>query len=140
MRYVFFDLNGRVTKAVDDETITIDDVPLTASVLTDEQWDRRFDLQMIDGNLVSNPAVFPSIVYPDIAGFKAQIKASVGGIIALNTLLKSYPVFVESLELQHWADVSELVVNALNTSVITQQQYADFQLAFTANSIPISLP
>lgn len=78
--------------------------------------------------------------HPDIAGFKADMVAVLGGIVAANNLLKAYPVFLTSLADMNWLNVKALVVDALSTGAITPQQYADFQAAFTANHIPVTLP
>lgn len=79
-------------------------------------------------------------VRPNINGFKAAMVAALGGIVPANNLLKLYPMFVTSLTDMSWTNVSALVEDALLTSAITPQQYADFQSAFDANNIPITLP
>lgn len=77
---------------------------------------------------------------PNINGFKSDMVSALGGIVAANELLKLYPMFTTSLADKSWANLSDLIENALLTSAITQQQYDDFQTAFDANNIPITLP
>lgn len=96
---------------------------------------------LLDGETFSASEPVATVpAMPNIAGFKADMVTVLGGIEAVNTLLKPYPVFLTSLADMNWANVSALVVDALSTSTITAQEYADFQAAFDANNIPITLP
>jgi len=63
-----------------------------------------------------------------------------GGIFVLNNLLKHYPAFTDSFNMQIWIDVDALVVDAMTTNVITLTQYNAFQTAFDSNGIPVTLP
>ena len=53
MRYAFFDADGRVLTAHND--VAVDKLPAEAVMLTAEQWDRRFDLRLVDGKLIGDP-------------------------------------------------------------------------------------
>jgi len=54
MRYAFFDDTGRISSAHNDAMIT--DLPAGAVLLSEEQWEHRFDLKLVDGELVDDPA------------------------------------------------------------------------------------
>ena len=51
MRYGFFDANGRIVSANNDDTVS--ELPNGAVALTDDQWDNRFALKLQSGQLVS---------------------------------------------------------------------------------------
>lgn len=85
-------------------------------------------------------AADPVVQQPNIAGFIANIKTALGGIVAVNALMKAYPAFSDALNMQEWQDVSALLVDAKTTGAITVAQYAQFQTALTANHIPVTLP
>lgn len=53
MKYAFFGTDGRIESAHNDETI--EDAPRGAYLLTDKQWENRFDLMLVDGALKSSP-------------------------------------------------------------------------------------
>lgn len=58
MRYVFFDENGRIKEAHNDQTVT--NLPEGAVALTEEQWAKRFDLRLQSGTLVIDPVAIPA--------------------------------------------------------------------------------
>lgn len=53
MLFAFFDEQGRVREAHNDETVT--ELPAGAIELNDGQWGKRFDLRLVDGELVDSP-------------------------------------------------------------------------------------
>lgn len=57
MKYAFFNAEGRVESAHNDDTVT--ELPDGAVELTEEQWFRRFDLRLANGKLVDDPVVEP---------------------------------------------------------------------------------
>lgn len=76
---------------------------------------------------------------PDMTGFIADMKTAFGDIVAIASI-PHYATFMDALKMGEWDDVAALLTNALSNSSITAQQYADFQAAFSANNIPVSLP
>ena len=58
MKYAFFNEQGRVETAFNDDTV--DAIPQGAVELTEEQWWKRFDLRLSNGELVNDPAPVPS--------------------------------------------------------------------------------
>jgi hypothetical protein len=77
---------------------------------------------------------------PDLKGFYDTIKASFGGIKHLNQFARQYPLLISALNEQDWSDLTDLVTDALSSTVINQNQYNKIQDAFTINHIPITLP
>ncbi|HEU4708296.1 MAG TPA: hypothetical protein VFS17_03195 [Methylophilaceae bacterium] len=61
MRYAFFNAQGRVEIACNDDTI--DQLPAGAVELTQEQWNDRFNLRLQDGELINDPIV-PEVEVP----------------------------------------------------------------------------
>lgn len=61
MQYAIFDMNGRVAEAHNDDTVAT--LPDGAFELDADQWRRRFDLRLADGQLIDDPLqpVLPSI-------------------------------------------------------------------------------
>lgn len=53
MKYAFFDANGRVESAHNDDTVN--SLPNDAVELTEEQWYSRFDLKLVAGKLTIDP-------------------------------------------------------------------------------------
>lgn len=53
MRYVFFDENGRVSQAINDETVN--ELPQYAIQVSETQFQSRFDLLLVDGVLTVSP-------------------------------------------------------------------------------------
>ncbi|MGZ4959336.1 MAG: hypothetical protein ACXV7J_08790 [Methylomonas sp.] len=82
----------------------------------------------------------PPSTAPNFLGFIANIKAALGGVVPLNALMRQYPAFSDALNMAEWADVRDLLVDAKTLGVITSTQYTDFQVALTANNIPVVLP
>lgn len=54
MRFVHFNTEGRVEQAVNDETLEA--LPENVFAVTDEQWVNRFDLKLVDGEILNDPA------------------------------------------------------------------------------------
>lgn len=57
MRYAFFNAEGRVDTAHNDDTVA--ELPEGAVELTEEQFEGRFDLRLVGGALVVEPFVQP---------------------------------------------------------------------------------
>lgn len=53
MRYVYFDNTGRVDLAINDDTVSV--LPEGAVELTPEQFNDRFNYQLVNGELVYAP-------------------------------------------------------------------------------------
>lgn len=70
MRFAFYDENGRVISAFNDETVI--ELPTGAVELTEEQFDNRFNYQLIDGVLTFVPPQQPPLTQDQIyaAGFR----------------------------------------------------------------------
>lgn len=57
MKYAYFDKEGRVETAANDDTIRA--CPQGAVELSEEQFANRFDLSLVDGVLVIDPYILP---------------------------------------------------------------------------------
>lgn len=57
MRYAFFNAEGRVDTAHNDDTVS--QLPEGAVALTEKQFSERFDLRFVDGKLTIDPFVIP---------------------------------------------------------------------------------
>lgn len=55
MKYAYIDANGRAKTAINDLTITV--IPEGAKVLTNAEWDNRFNLRFVDGAWLNDPVV-----------------------------------------------------------------------------------
>lgn len=53
MRYAYFENGGRVSLSINDSTIS--QLPAGAVALTKAQWEERFDLLLVDGQLILRP-------------------------------------------------------------------------------------
>jgi hypothetical protein len=83
MRFAFFNEQGRIDTSHNDDTVN--QLPDEAIELTDQQWDQRFDLKIIDGELINDPvAVDVTSIkidqWTDIKIKRESIKA--GGVLA----------------------------------------------------------
>ncbi|MEE9928065.1 DUF4376 domain-containing protein [Microvirgula aerodenitrificans] len=70
MQYAFFDLNGRVAEAHNDDTVGT--LPDGAFELDADQWRRRFDLRLAGGQLIDDPL---RPVLPPIEALQARASA-----------------------------------------------------------------
>ena len=59
---------------------------------------------------------------PDTPGFIAATKAALGGIVAVNALMRYYPTFLDAIQQQEWTDVKALIQNAVATGVLNPTQ------------------
>lgn len=57
MKYAFFNQDGRIDTAHNDDTVK--DVPAGAKELTDDQWNKRFDLRLQGDELIDDPLPAP---------------------------------------------------------------------------------
>lgn len=57
MRYVFFGADGRVDTSYNDDTVSV--CPEGAFEITAAEWDRRFDLRLVNGVLDVDPPPAP---------------------------------------------------------------------------------
>lgn len=78
-------------------------------------------------------------VAPDGAGFIQTVKTALGGIVAANALAVAYPLFYQTVQDQHWADVQTLIIDAKATGKITAAQYTAFKAAASSHNIPVTL-
>ena len=74
---------------------------------------------------------------PDIPGFIAATKAAMGGIVAVNTLMRKYPTFLDAIQQQEWADVKALIQDALITGVLSPAQVTAIMTIAAQYHIPI---
>ena len=74
---------------------------------------------------------------PDIPGFIAATKAAMGGIVAVNALMRHYPTFLDAIQQQEWADVKALIQDALITGVLSPAQVTAIMTIAAQYHIPI---
>lgn len=82
--------------------------------------------------------VAPSAV-PDIAGFKAWLKANMSFALR-NSVTKAYPNFAYDLDNRAWADFQVGCILAKTDVPITNGQWTAFKGAVTTYKIPVTLP
>lgn len=121
-------------------------IPADAKEITAEQHTALLAAQS-QGHVITADAngdpisVVPAHVpMPNLAGFISDIKVVLGGPLPLNDLVQQYPIFYDALKMGEWDDAAVLAANALSKGFITAAQYAEFQTAFNANNIPVTLP
>lgn len=102
MLYVTFGLDGRVNYAANDETVT--ELPENAYAVTQEQWDDRFNLLLVDGEVTYSP-LGPVVPSPE------EILAS------------------QSLKLQILISECNAQKNALTNRISTLQDAIDLEMA-----------
>jgi hypothetical protein len=121
-------------------------LPADAVEVSDEQHSALMAAlavgQVITADASGHPIAVsvPSPVMPNVAGFVTAIKTALGGIVPVNAFMRQYPTYYDALTQGLWADVEALTADAKATGILTAAQYSQFQAAFTANDIPVTLP
>ena len=60
-----------------------------------------------------------------------------GGIVAVNALMRKYPTFLDAIQQQEWADVKALIQDALITGVLSPAQVTAIMTIAAQYHIPI---
>lgn len=110
----------------------------------DEAWEALMQSQAVDaeweevtGSWPPPAPVIPAA--PDTSAFMIAVKAALGGAVALNTLLRAYPLLQPSLAAAAWTDAQALLDDAKITGAVTAAEFAAIQAAAAASHIPIAL-
>jgi hypothetical protein len=74
---------------------------------------------------------------PNLDAWMSAVKIALGGPVALNALLRAYPLLQPSLVARDWVDAQALLADAKATAAITAVQAVAINAAATAASIPI---
>jgi len=139
MRYIFFDVNGRIDSAfeVSDDAI----IPANAFILTDQQWFSRFDLLLVNNVITISPPTPPMPpVIPDKKGFSDAIKAGLGGIVNIAQTNLPYAAFFLAIQGEYWQDIQDLIIDAHTRALLTDNRYNTIKVLVTTYHIPITLP
>ena len=110
----------------------------------DEAWTALMQSQAIDAEWTevtgawhpAAPAIPPA---PNLDAFMAAVKVAMGGPVALNALLRVYPLLQPSLAAQDWTDAEALLADAKATTAITAAQAVAINSAAAAANIPITI-
>lgn len=62
-----------------------------------------------------------------------------GDPVTFNTLLSQMPLFLWALRDESWGTVGQLIMAALQATIISQQQYDDIKAAGEAANVPLEL-
>ena len=93
--------------------------------------------RLVTTDEIAAAAAIDSTPMPDIPGFIAATKAAMGGIVAVNTLMRKYPTFLDAIQQQEWADVKALIQDALITGVLSPAQVTAIMTIAAQYHIPI---
>lgn len=80
------------------------------------------------------------IPQPDKVNFLSDLTSIFGGAVGMNAYIKSYPFMLPAYDINDWATVQALIIDAHNTSVITLAQYSNIKTAAWNRHIPLTLP
>jgi hypothetical protein len=76
----------------------------------------------------------------DARGFEVALHEAFGtDLVAFNTLLGAFPLFLWALRDGTWPAVGQMIVGARAAGAITQAQYDAIKVAATQHAIPVSL-
>ena len=110
----------------------------------DDAWADLMQSQAIDAGWQEvtdswPPAEPVSPPSPDVEAFMASMKNALGGAVALNTLLRAYPLLITALQLPDYDDAQALLIDAKATAAITATQAVAINSAATTANIPITI-
>ena len=76
---------------------------------------------------------------PNVKGFEGALKSIyANNLLALNTLLGKYPLFMWSLRDENWSFVAQMFQGAVAVKDITEEDWAKIQAAAATNNIPLA--
>lgn len=86
------------------------------------------------------PPEYAEVATPNITGLIGVLKIEMGGIVALNALMREYPAFYPALLAGEWSDIKDLMLDASASNRLNKKQYDAFKAAFNQHNIPVVLP
>lgn len=106
---------------------------------TQQSWSGFTQVEMADNDAKVVAFLTAANTHPDPAGFAQAVKVGMGGILAANALMVTYPAFFPAIQTQVWADVQALVLDAKAKSAISLAQYNAIKSAAVQFNIPVTL-